>query len=195
MKLHLNLEGYLTGTKAIEATLSDSLNFFNQEINFLIFLSKSDFFSKLQKTDVNVYIELFGGDSLSNLQKYSSGNYTRSLSCKEGDYYCNPITIMKQRFISYKYYKVLVKFNNLNNLYKFGFFGPKLEARYEYTTILYTQFSTYLRGVFTVMSIFLFFFYIIYLFWKQKWSSTKTEQKWIILLFLSLIFFNSKFHF
>lgn len=186
------MEGYMTGTKWIESTLNEPLNFFNQEISFIVSLSKSELISKVQKYDVSVSIKLYGGDSVTNLQPYSSGNYTRSLYCSGTEYYCNPMIIMKQRFINFKFYKVAVRFNNLKDIYALGLIGPKLEARYEYTTILYTQFSTYLRGVFTVMSIFLFLFYIIYLFWKQKWSSTKTEQKWIILLFITLIFFNSK---
>lgn len=37
-------------------------------------------------------------------------------------------------------------------------------------------------------------FYIVYLFKHQKWSYCKTEQKFIIIVLLSIMMFNSMYH-
>eukprot|EP01080_Neovahlkampfia_damariscottae_P012816 gene12816-7168_t len=173
----------LDGSQDVLAELKEELSFFNQELSLSIYLKKSNLVQSITKSDVKIGIG----------QGKEQTNHTRSLTCNKDKYYCEPIILFRERYIEKPTQKrsVYFRFQNLQPLITYEFLEPGFEIRFEYTNENYTQFSTIFKMTFMMTSLIVLVLYFIYVMLKQQWKFWKTEQKWVLILLVSLVFFNN----
>lgn len=108
------------------------------------------------------------------------------------NYFCTPMVIYRDRYITYPFYRIELQLQNDNGLAQQSLLRDDvLFYRIEYVNIEFTEFESTIRYLYCAISILVFLFYGFILLKYQKYSYAKTEQKWILFLLLLLILFNN----
>jgi hypothetical protein len=192
-----DLSQYFTGDLSViqESERFGSVNKTNQQLIFtLLFKEKSDFVLELDKQDVQLETTVEAKNSKYDNYSRVQGptKHTRSLQCStQKKYFCTPIVTFVDRYINYPFYRVTVNISGLAEVYTTGFLDDVIYSQIETTNSEYTLFETILRALFVLISIIVTVYYSVMLFRMQTWSYCKLEQKWLLVVLISLIFFNN----
>ncbi|KAG2383599.1 hypothetical protein C9374_004270 [Naegleria lovaniensis] len=182
----------------------------NQEITIsLLFKENTELVSGLTREGIGMTILSIQGSADNTLfHNMTQHPYpiTRSLNC-EGEsnsqlvpssvldtysnYFCNPIVIYRDRYITYPFYRIELLLHHDNGLMQSLLRDDVLFYRIEYVNTDFTEFESTIRYLYSAISIIVFLFYGFILLKYQKYSYAKTEQKWILFLLLLLILFNN----
>ncbi|EFC48451.1 predicted protein [Naegleria gruberi] len=171
----------------------------NQEVTIsLLFRENENFVSGLNKKDLKLNIlSIEGSNDDTTFHPIVSEKFTiqRALQCGTSadyngkSYFCAPVIVYRERYISYPTYRIKVQIENLDvsSLLRSDTLFYRLETiRSDFTT-----FESVMRYLYAAISIIIFIFYSFILLKYQTFRYAKTEQKWILFLLISLILFNN----
>ncbi|KAL9647221.1 hypothetical protein ABK040_012573 [Willaertia magna] len=187
------------------------INLLQQEITINLLFKENNFIDGLFKDNLEMNgITIYGKNNLDEDYKTINSNLTiinKILSCgksstnldyyyinindKYNNYFCNPITIYRDRFILYNYLKIEINNLNLNEINSI-IRNDVLFIRIETINKEYTIFESIIRLIYVFISLFIFIFYLFYLIKFKK--LIKMENILILFYLIFLFLFNNPFY-